>query len=252
MPATNMKLDEKTSVWRTTQDVKTATITALWGTSVGVSCVAIPFCNFSSTATMRVVFYSTQAVGSVIYDSGDVLCSVAGTHLVRGMTPAQSASAYAQGGGNVATFYTTVRNVQRIDIIIKDPNNLQGYLEVARLVVGDYFSPQRNAEYGVGLCMEDTTKNYRTDAGSLKSDVGTRNKKLSLDLNYMSEADRDAVWRLVKYCGINTSVFLSVLPDSTDKAMESAYTIYGKFTDMSTIAASSYKVFSMPLEIEGV
>ena len=67
----NLQLDSKAKVWRSTST--TAAITAIL-TSVAVSCVSLPICNFTSTATMRVRVYTLSGDGSPALDTGNLLC----------------------------------------------------------------------------------------------------------------------------------------------------------------------------------
>ncbi len=50
--AENLQVDDKASVWRAAG--KTARLTATWPSAESISAVALPFCNLSPTATMRV------------------------------------------------------------------------------------------------------------------------------------------------------------------------------------------------------
>jgi hypothetical protein len=171
---------------------------------------------------------------------------------IYGMSAAQAASAYAYGGGTVARLFFTKVSVQKVVIDITDTANLQGYLEAAFLVIGDSFSTKYNVDYGLELTMEDSSKNSRTDAGNLVSDVGFRYKVVKADLSVMSPNERAAWWRLVAYVGTSGRVFFSVETGNTDKQTELDYTVYGKFSKVSTVAAKNYLIYSAPLEIEGI
>jgi hypothetical protein len=249
----NLLTNNKNEVYRSAAGVLSVTLTATWFSPETIGCVALPYCNFSSGATMRVRLYSDAACTTQLLDSGTVLCSQGAGAKVAMLTAAQSASAYSYGGGTNATVWVTpTSGVQGIKIDLVDTGNLQNYLEAVRLVVGAYFSPQYQAEYGASLSLEDTTNNFRTDAGNLLSDIGTRNKKLSFTLSFLMPADRAALWDLVKYVGKSQPVFLSLFPGNADAKLESNHTIYGKFTNVSVIAASQYQIYSAPLELEGI
>ena len=249
----NLLTNNKNEVYRSAATVLSVTFTATYFSPETIGVVAFPFCNFSSTATMRVRLYSDAGCTVLLLDSGTVLCSQGAGAKVAGLTATQSASAYSYGGGTNATAWLQkTAGVYGMKIDLNDSANLQGYLEAARLVMGDYFSPMYQAEYGATLALEDTTANFRTDAGNLLSDVGTRNKKLSLTLSFMMPSDRAALWDLVKHVGKSQPVFLSLFPQDADVKLEANHTIYGKFTTASTFAASQYNIYSAPLEIEGL
>lgn len=249
----NLLTNNKNEVYRSAAGVMSVTLTATFFSPEIVGCIALPYCNFSSTATMRVRLYSDAGCTALLLDSGTVQCSQGAGSKVAGLTAAQSASAYSYAGGTSAVVWTTkTSGVYGIKIDLVDTGNLQGYLEAARLVLGDYFSPMYNAEYGPTLSYEDTTVNTRTDAGNLLSDIGTRNKKLSMVLSFLQPADRSALCDLVKYVGKSIPVFLSLFPQNTDAKLESNHTIFGKFTNVSVMAASQYQIYSAPIELEGI
>lgn len=244
--------DSKSDVWRTPAGTTTAALVVTWNSPEPVSCVALPFCNLSSTATMRVRLYSDTAGTLMVLDTGTLLCALGSPIRPFGMTSAQAASAYSYGGGSAARVFFTKVDARKVVIDINDAANLQGYLEAARLVVGNCFTTQYNVSYGIELSLEDSTKSQRTDAGNLVSDVGYRYKVVKADLSVLSPAERTAFWKLVGACGTSVPVFFSVLTGDDDKDAEQHYTVYGKFTKVSVVSAKNYLVYSSPLEIEGV
>lgn len=249
----NLITDSKTEIWRTAAATTTSWVAASWTNLEPIDCVAFPFCNFSPTATMKVTCYSDTAGTAQIYTTGFLSCTPPTAAKVFGMTAIQATSAYAYGGGTTARLYFPVQQCRKVVVDIVDASNLQGYLEASRLVMGDYFETKYNAAYGdVSVTYEDTSKNFRSDAGNLLSDVGTRNKKLSVNLAVLLPADRANLWKLVSYVGTSVPVFMSVFADNVDKDLEQAYSVYGKITSMSAIAASNYNIYSAPLEVEGV
>lgn len=253
LPVGALKTNSKNEVWRTSAGTVSVTFTSTWTSPIKVSCVAFPFSNFSDSATMRVRLYSDMACTALLTDTTAVLCAQGAGQIVAGLTAAQSASAYSYAGGAAATVYPTLTaGVQGMKLDVVDTSNLQGWLEAARLVVGEYWSPMYNAEYGASITLEDTTENYRTDAGNLLSDVGTRHKVLSMTLSFMQPQDRANLWKLVKAVGKSQPVFISLFPGHEDRSQEQEFTVYGKFSSMSQIAATNYLIFSAPLELESL
>lgn len=251
-PRANLLTDSKSEVWRTAASTTSATLTATWSALEAVSCVALPFCNLSQTATMRVRLYSDTAGTLLVLDTGTLLCAQGVPMSLYGMTATQASSAYSYGGGTVARLFFTLVNVRRVVIDIVDTANLQGYLEAARLVVGDAFTTRYNVSQGLEISFEDSTENVRTDAGNLVSDMGYKYKVVSADLDVMTPAERAAWWKLCAYVGTGVPVFFSVETGNTDKQTELDYSVYGKFSKVSTVAAKSYQIYSTPLEIEGI
>jgi hypothetical protein len=201
---------------------------------------------------MRVRLYSDTAGTALVQDTGTVLCAQGVPMSLYGMSAAQAASAYSYGGGTCARVFFTQVNARRVVIDITDNANLQGYIEAARLVIGDTFSTKFNVEYGMEITYADDTKNQRTDAGNLVSDIGCRYKVVSADISVMSPSERAAWWKLCAYCGVSVPVFFSVETGNTDKQTELDYSVYGKFSNVSTVAAKSYMIYSAPLELESI
>lgn len=251
-PKSNLLTDSKSDVWRTAAGTLSTTLTATWTSSEPVSCVALPFCNFSQTATMRVRLYSDTAGTLLVLDTGTLLCAQGAPMSLYGMSAQQAASAYSYGGGTCARLFFTKVSAQKVVIDINDGANLQGYLEAARLVIGDSFSTKYNVAYGMEISLEDSTRNQRTDAGNLVSDVGYRYKSVKADLEILPPAERAALWKLVGMCGTSVPVFFSVETGNMDKQAELDYSVYGKFSKVSTVAAKNYLIYSSQLEIEGV
>lgn len=234
------------------KSVTKSTVSTSWDTGELISCVAFPYCNFSPTATMRVRLYSDTAGTVLVYDSGTVICTGNAAIKVAGLTLAQSSSAYSYGGGSCAVVYTVATETKKIVIDILDVNNLQGYLEASRLVIGEYFTPTHDAQIGASISFEDTGKNFRNDAGNLKSDIGTRNKVIDFNLSALLELDRKAAWKIVSYCGTSYPVFISLYPEHSDKDLEQAHTVYGKFSNVTKIASKAYGVYEAPMTVEGI
>lgn len=186
------------------------------------------------------------------YNSGAVLCCPAPARKLRGWTPAQAASAYAYGGGATAVVWIPPIQAVGVSVIISDTANLQGYLEAATLVIGEYWSPQRNASYGASLSIEDTSKHYRTEAGGLGTDAGTRYRSLKFSLDCLDPTDRAALLDIVAANGMPYPMFVSLFPESGDAALTRDHAIYGKLSRTSAMMAARYRGYSTSIELEEV
>lgn len=245
--------DEKTEAWRSVASTTSTNVSVSWPTAESVSMVAFPLCNFSPTAAITVQLYSDTAGTVLVYTSPSTLCSASAAIKVAGLTLTQSASAYNYLGGTSVVVYFPLRtDVKKVVINIADASNLQGYLEAARLVVGAYYTPDHDAEVGATMTPLDTTTTTRSDAGSLKREIGTKSKNITFDLATMQASDRQNIWRIVSYCGTAYPVWVSLYPENTDKNLEHAYTIYGCFSKLSGISAKAFGVFGTSLEVDGI
>lgn len=251
LAAANLLLDIKSQVWRATST--SATLTATWAAAESVACVALPFCNLSPAATIRVRGYSDAAGSTQVFDTGSVPVCPAAAVVLRGWGAlASGANAYGYGGGAYARVWFAQASVRRLVIDLADSGNAAGYIEASRLVVGPYWSTTYNADSGGTLTLEDMSKYFRTDAGDLMTDVGTRNKKLSVNLLCMPPADRTDLASMLRANRMASSGFFSLFPENADLEMERDHQIYGKVSQMSAINLTQLGGYSSQLEIEEV
>lgn len=247
LAAANLASDKKSSVHRATSTSVTYTVT--WSAAEPISCVALPFCNLSPTATMRVRAYASNGT-TVLYDSGSGLACPALAQRPRGFTAAQAASAYAYGGGACARRWFNQVSAFKLVIDIVDAANQQGYIEAACLVVGAFWSPEYNAS-GTSVSVIDRTEISRSAAGDQLADPGTLSRKVPVDLRKMSPPDRAKFLDLVR----NSRAFpilLSVFPEHADLALERDHMLYGRRTKDSDVAYQFSAVYSTTLEIEEI
>ena len=248
--AANLASDRKSSVHRATGTNVTYTIT--WSVAEPIGCVALPFCNLSPTATMRVRAYASNGT-TVLYDSGGtpagLACPAPGLR-PRGFTPAQAASAYAYGGGACARRWFNQVNAFKLVIDIVDTGNLQGYIEAACIVVGPAWSPKYNAS-ATSVSITDRTEITRSAAGDQLADPGTISRKVPVDLRAMPEEDRARFLDLVRNSRAHP-ILMSVFPEHPDLALERDFTVYGRRTKDSNIAYQFAGAYSTTLEIEEI
>lgn len=187
------------------------------------------------------------------YDSGAVPACPAAAVKLRGFTPAQAASAYAYGGGAYARHWLPAQmQALGLAIDIDDPANAQGYVEAARLVVGEYWSPANNPDYGASVMVQDASKHYRTDGGDLLTDVGTRARKMPLSLSAMPPVDRTALLNIMRGNGMAAPMLVSLFPGSADLELERDHTVYGKLSTVAAMALPNVDRYAAQLDIEEV
>lgn len=171
-----------------------------------------------STAGVRPAGY-IDAWQSYDYDSGLVPACPWPAPKLRGFAPVQAASAYAYGGGTYARHWLPAEIQARgIAVDIADPDNVQGYLEVACLVAAPYWSPKYNAS-AAGLTPLDGTDFTVTGGGDTYGTPGFVSKELAVDLSYMEPEDGLTVMDMA----LNSAaypLFLSLCPNDSNPARE--------------------------------
>jgi hypothetical protein len=246
----NLLTDLKSKVWRATGP--SATLTLTWDLLEYISCVAMPYCNWSPLTTWHITGWSDAAGTVKVLDYTGLACPAAAISL-RGWTAAQASSAYAFGGGTCARVWSARVGVRKLTIEITDPANLLGYLEAAaRLVVGDYFSPTVNAEYGAGVTPIDNSVEYENAAGDSMVDAGTFKRELSLSMGAMPPADRSKFAGIIRSCRKVHPVFISLFPEGLDFEAERDHSILGRFKDFSESSIAYYDRYSMPFGIKEI
>lgn len=252
LAASNLLTDIKSEVWRSTGP--TATLTATWAAGELVGMVAFPFCSLSSGATIRVRAYTNMADATPVLDTGVQMAAEAPPFDVWGWgSEPLGVNAYAYGGAAYGCVWlNTIVAVKKIVIDIDDSSNPLGYIECSRLVTGSYWEPVYNAEYGVEVGAGDLSKHERSDAGDLRTDRGAIYKTMSLDLNYMPAADRNAMWRILRGNGMSRPVYLSLVPKAQDAFEEQMFQIYGKLSRTSAMKYQFMNQYSSTLEIEEI
>lgn len=247
----NLKSNHKSLVWRSTST--TASLTATWTTPEFVGCIAIPFCNFTSTATIRVRVYTDAAGNELVFDTGVVLaCPYSPLGAFKWGEEPIGVNSYTYGGGTYASVWTPIKTARKVVIDIVDDGNPAGYLDCGRLVVGGYWTPIYNPQYSATATSQDTSRQYRTEAGELLSDIGTVSKRLNINLSILVPSDRAAFWRSIRNVGMSKPIFVSLFPDDPDSELEQTHQIFGKLPTLGAISASSYNLYSAPLEVEEI
>ena len=142
--------------------------------------------------------------------------------------------------------------VRQLVIEVSAPQSPEGYLEISRLVVGNYWSPEHNAEYGAQLQLQDASEDYRTGAGDLKTQIRPTSDKLSINLAHLTPADRARFMRILRENGKGKAMLFSLFPENPDPLLEQDHMLYGKASNIDAVATPYFETYSAPLQIEGI
>lgn len=255
----NLRSDLKSKVWRglTTNE----SVILQWDTREPVACIVFAFNNFTAGATMRVRGWEHATDLFETFDTGYLQCAPEGAlgqfqwgaPLGENFYQRGGAPLFAYGFGGYGVIWLEGGwAVERLEVEVNDPNNPDGFVEAGRLIVGPYWTPLYNFDFGHSLWFEDSTKNTRTEAGDLRSEPGAKWRKVALSLSYMDAEDRVAVLRMARVLGKSKPLFLSMFPDSPDPMLEQSYQLWGKIVDSPKITNPQYEAYATQLEIEEV
>ena len=255
----NLQLDRKSAVLRATGLQQT--ITATWPAQECIACVALIFTNMTSGARMRVRGYGQPGDAAPVIDTGWMMpCPEAPLEsypfgeLPLGWNAYKwgGTNTWARGGGSDAVAWFAPVFVRRLVIDVYCPDLPEGYIELSRLVAGNYWSPENNAEYGASLQMQDTTEVYRTAAGTAKTAVGVSSEKLSINLGHLASDDRARLMRILRECGPVRPLLFSLFPENPDPLLEQDHMLYGRVANLDAVSTPYYETYSAPLQIEGI
>ena len=255
----NLQRDTKGAVLRASG--LSQTITATWPTQECIACVALIFTNVTSGARMRVRGYERLDGSVPAIDTGWMMpCPEAPLEsypfgeLPLGWNAYKwgSTNTWARGGGADCVAWFPPAFVRRLIIDVSCPDLQSGYIEMSRLVAGNYWSPEHNAEYGASLQLQDTTEVYRTASGMAKTAIGVSSEKLSVSLGHLAADDRARLMRILRDCGPVRPLLFSLFPENPDPLLEQDHMIYGRVTNLDAVSTPYYETYSAPLQIEGI
>jgi hypothetical protein len=268
----NLKLDTKSKTWRSTTGTQ-ASLIVDFGSQKTVGGVVLSFTNLaSSTATITLVGYNSPNVPSftgtslttgvsAAFNTGAIACCPWNSLALPawGTNPAGSSN-YSYGGGVYARAWVPLANqstlIRYLGIQISDPGNTAGYIEISRLIVGNYWSPVYNPGFGIESGILDLSQHTRTESGDLITKRGPRSRKLNFDMQWLNPADRKEITRIFLGNGMSKPLYVSVFPDSSgtdeDFQREDSHQLYGKFNQIAGVLYDNPFTYSTRMELEEV
>lgn len=248
--ASNLLTDLKTQVHRSTNT--SVTYNLKWSSAQKVGCVAIPCTSVTSTATVAVRLYSDEQATQLVYSSG-TLPATPGYNIDPKQWPqGLSANTFAYGGSTKIAVWITSQpsNVRAVVIDVTDSANPLGYIDSARLVVGEYWSPQFNIQNGASFDFVDNSENTRRDSGDLVTDRKFVHDMFSFDFSLLPESDKSQLLQIIRSTGTHKNIFVSLLPDDASAKTAQDSSIYGKRSN-SSIQYQLYSFYAHSMEITG-
>lgn len=158
-----------------------------------------------------------------------------------------STAAVGYGGGKYVVVYLTLAEATTSFTV-----TFNSAVRVSRFLIGNYWSPTYNTSFGVQVGYEDLTTVERLHSGDLYSTPGPRHKTLSLDLQYVTDAEKFKLFDIVKLLGKSKPLFVSVFPEDSDLEREQMYSIYGKFTNLPNITYAMFTRYTTSLQLEEI
>lgn len=250
LPKDNLRDQRKSLLWRSTG--KTATFTLHWTNPETIRCVCLPHTNLTTSATMTVRGYTNIGDGSPAFTVGPLACTKYSPANPWGFEALPAGTnQYAYGGGSYAVLWFTGGAVRRLEIDISDGSNASN-IEAAVLVVGDYWSPDRNPGYGAGVTPVDNSKSERSESGDLVTNRGTRYRKMNMNLAQMTEADRTTMHNIFRQNGTHRPMLVSLYPEDTSAQKEWDHMVWAKLSQISSLVQAQYSLYTSTIDLEEI
>lgn len=228
MPATNLQNPSRIKM-RCTQLTNQA-IKLVWPSTRILSGLALLRHNLTSQATWQVQIWSDAAATQLVWDSGVVPTNPAKAlgDLQWGIEPL-GASVFTGWAYAFSTLWFAPVAGQAATITLTDSGNPDGFLQAARLFVGNYIEPINGASYGLKLKWTESTRQRRTDGGSLRSDAAEPYRTLAINLEWLSDSERSKLLEVGRLVGLRKDIFMSIYPEKGG-ALERDNTMQCKLT----------------------
>jgi len=110
-------------------------------------------------------------------------------------------------------------------IIIADPNNTDGYIELGRICAGEFYEPSVNITENVKMSLVDPSQLEEADGGQGYSIEKTKYRMYGVQFSDISPAQQEELEAMFRAVGTTRPLVFALDPD----AYPEAQTIYGKF-----------------------
>ena len=205
----NLQKTSKGLLWRTAS--LPARISGTLAEYEAINSVVLANTTMSDRASVRVQLFQGE---TPVYDSGAVPYGV--------LVPA---GVWAAGIDPWGAFYGSrmpppiakiwlpaTYYADKFTITIDDPGTLDGVIDVGRLFVGQYISPEINFSYGAKLSFRDTSKHRLTQAG-VSTKRGTIQRVFTCNLEVLTHSDRRELELELAMAGKWADIFLCAYPE---------------------------------------
>lgn len=230
--ATNMQTDLKSQFHRSTST--TAVYTLTWLTDQTIGGVVLPCTNLTATATISVKLETStdNSAYSTVIDTTPELAAQS-TQIQKFGLVTGNLFAYGAVTKTAYWFEQPYTNIRKLTITLVDTNNPAGFIDCARIVCGNYWQPQYSASReGLILTVSDTSTTTRNDAGDLISEQGFVYDQMQLNLDVLTDTDREILLGITKYSGVSRNIVISVFSENRT-ANDLTYLVYGKRSNSS-------------------
>lgn len=251
LPVTNLQDQTRARLWRSTSAAAQA-IYGTWAAAYSLSGFALVRHNLTPNAALRLRIYDgPNQTGTLLYDSGSVAIGtmIGWGELVWGRDPWGGANIFSGWAYAFTTLWFAANYARSFQLDLTDTANPDGYLQAARLFLGQYFEPLKTFNYGISLSWEEASKQQRTDGGTLRTDGFDPFRRWAFSLANMSAGERAQIMEIARKIGVRDDSFLSCWPD-VGGAMERDYAGHVKLVQAPKLVHPRFARFDTDLVFE--
>lgn len=195
--------------------------------------------NIIPAGPIAIVAFLPETTGSISMNVSGL-----GTILNETTTSSYTGQSIGYGAGKyVVKYITTTQALSSFTV------SFSSSVKVSKFIVGNYWAPKYNTQFGVEVGFEDSSTIERLQSGDIYATLAPRNKTLKFDLNYMDETDKFKLFDIYKSLGKTKPLFVSVFPEDTDKEKEQMFSIYGNFSTLNNITHTMFTMYSNTINI---
>lgn len=249
LPVTNLQLEGRARVARTTNATGTKTINGNFAGTTLCSALVLYGHNLSGTATWRLRLYAgANQTGTVVYDSTTLTPqTVVGWGAFQWGVESWGSYIFRDWEQPFYSLFFADTYALSFKLELTDSLNPAGYLQAGRLIMGRYLSPYYNASYGLSLSWDTTSQQRRTLGGSVRTDRRATFRRLSFDLEALAAGER-ALWLdLARSMSLHKEMFVSVYP-GVGGELERDHSILCKFGQVPSSVLPMPDRWSMKFE----
>jgi hypothetical protein len=242
----NLKNTQKTSVHRST--TTTVTYTLNWTTAQSINCIALPATNLQSGDTIKLQLYTEAEDTGTVYETSNLKACTDRVTTLYNKTTAPTYVDFGFGGATkTSVWLTTTYRIKKLVVTLTSVTAPQ--IDCARIICGTYWESSRQVNNGIQLGYEDSSEITTTRSGNTYEDRKPISETMQFDLEYLSDADRQQLQKLMRSWGSSALIYYCVFPDNTNPEITQSYSMYGR-SESNSLQYQFHKYYNSNFNIK--
>lgn len=151
---------------------------------------------------------------------------------------------------NLAIWLNPIEGILSFDLTIV--SSIPQYYEIYRLFMGNYIQTEVGASLNNIWYLSDTSKQFRTEGGTLRTEKSGLNKHIEFDLSTIREIERSELQYNLALVGKRKEFFISVFSNSCDYQLEKDYSAVVKMSRIPSYSEYAYNIYNSKIVVEEV